>query len=115
MHAFTSDLRTNAIMSPLAKALSAKDIVDVAAYYASLDPPFPPLPSPAPALILDGEQLAMTAIPPKAFRRAKIVMDPVAQASHQRFPISQGSTRSTSLSSCRCGVGVTARTARISC
>jgi cytochrome c553 len=60
MHAFTSDLRTNAIMSPLAKALSAKDIVDVAAYYASLDPPFPPLPSPAPALVLDGEQLATT-------------------------------------------------------
>jgi cytochrome c553 len=31
MNAFTSDLRTNAIMSPVTKALSAKDIVDVAA------------------------------------------------------------------------------------
>jgi cytochrome c553 len=60
MYAFTSDVRTNAIMSPIAKALSVKDIVDVTAYYASLDSPFPPLPPPAPALVLDGEQLAMT-------------------------------------------------------
>ena len=58
MRAFASDLRTNAIMSPIAKALSASDIGDVAAYYAGLDPPFPPLPQPAPALVLDGEQLA---------------------------------------------------------
>jgi cytochrome c553 len=58
MHAFASGLRTNAIMSPIAKALSSKDIADVAAYYAGLDPPFPTLPTSAPALVLDGEQLA---------------------------------------------------------
>jgi len=58
MHAFASDLRTNAIMSPIAKALSSKDITDVAAYYAGLDSPFPTLPTSAPALVLDGEQLA---------------------------------------------------------
>jgi cytochrome c553 len=58
MRAFASDLRTNAIMSPIAKALSASDIGDVAVYYAGLDPPFPPLPQPAPALVLDGERLA---------------------------------------------------------
>ena len=58
MRAFASDLRNNAIMSAIAKALSASDIGDVAAYYAGLDPPFPPLPQPAPALVLDGERLA---------------------------------------------------------
>jgi cytochrome c553 len=65
MRAFASDLRTNAIMSPIAKALSSKDIADVAAYYAGLDPPFPALPTSAPALVLDGEQLAMAGIPAK--------------------------------------------------
>jgi cytochrome c553 len=58
MQAFASDLRTNAIMSPIAKALSGNDMADVAAYYAALDPPFPPLPQPAPALVLDGQRLA---------------------------------------------------------
>jgi cytochrome c553 len=58
MQAFASDLRNNAIMSAIAKALSANDIADVAAYYAGLDPPFPPLPQPAPGLVLDGERLA---------------------------------------------------------
>jgi cytochrome c553 len=59
MQAFASDLRNNAIMSAIAKALSANDIADVAAYYAGLNPPFPPLPQPAPALVLDGERVAM--------------------------------------------------------
>jgi cytochrome c553 len=59
MRAFASDLRNNAIMSPIAKAMSASDIGDVAAYYAGLNPPFPPLPQPAPALVSDGERLAM--------------------------------------------------------
>ena len=59
MQAFASDLRNNAIMSAIAKALSANDINDVAAYYAGLNPPLPPLPQPAPALVLDGERLAM--------------------------------------------------------
>jgi cytochrome c553 len=58
MHDFTSDVRANAIMSPIAKALTPDDIADVTAYYAGLNSPFPPLPKGAPALLKEGEQLA---------------------------------------------------------
>jgi cytochrome c553 len=55
---FTSDVRANAIMSPIAKALSADDIADVSAYYAGVNAPFLPLAKAEPALIQRGEQLA---------------------------------------------------------
>jgi cytochrome c553 len=55
---FGSNVRLNAIMSPIAKSLTADDIADVAAYYAALDPPFLPLRAPDPALVTSGEQLA---------------------------------------------------------
>jgi cytochrome c553 len=55
---FGSNLRVNAIMSPIAKALTPDDIADVAAYYASLDAPFLPLRNPDPVLVKSGEQLA---------------------------------------------------------
>ena len=55
---FAANVRVNAIMSPIAKALTANDLADVAAYYAALDPPFPPLSKPDPALVTAGEQLA---------------------------------------------------------
>jgi cytochrome c553 len=58
MRDFSSNVRANAIMSPIAKALSPDDIADVAAYYAGVNAPFLPLPSAAPALIQRGEQLA---------------------------------------------------------
>jgi cytochrome c553 len=58
MRDFTSDVRANAIMSPIAKALTPDDIADVTAYYAGLNSPFPPLPKGAPALLKEGEQLA---------------------------------------------------------
>jgi len=58
MHDFTSSMRANAIMSPIAKPLSADDIADVAAYYASNNDPFPPLTSADAALVKEGEQLA---------------------------------------------------------
>jgi cytochrome c553 len=58
LHDFSSNARVNAIMSPIAKALTPDDITDLAAYYAALDPPFLPLPNPAPALIKSGEPLA---------------------------------------------------------
>jgi cytochrome c553 len=58
MRDFRSNVRANAIMSPIAKALSPDDIADVAAYYAGLNAPFLPLASAAPALIQRGEQLA---------------------------------------------------------
>jgi cytochrome c553 len=58
MRDFSSNVRANAIMSPIAKALSRDDIADVAGYYAGVNAPFLPLASAAPALIQRGEQLA---------------------------------------------------------
>jgi cytochrome c553 len=55
---FTSGIRVNAIMTPVAGALTADDIVDVAAYYAGIEAPFLPLRRPDSALITQGEELA---------------------------------------------------------
>jgi cytochrome c553 len=55
---FASGIRSNALMSPIAKMLSPDDGADVAAYYAGLTSPFPPLKSADPALIRRGEELA---------------------------------------------------------
>jgi cytochrome c553 len=58
MHDFASPLRANAIMSPIAKAMSADEIADVAAFYASSDGPFLPLASADAAIVEKGMQLA---------------------------------------------------------
>ena len=55
---FASGMRSNAFMTPIAKALTADDIADVAAYYSGLDAPFLPLRKPDDALVRAGEQLA---------------------------------------------------------
>lgn len=55
---YASGVRLNAVMAPIAKALSSDDILDVTAYYASTNAPYLPLASPNPALIKRGEQLA---------------------------------------------------------
>jgi cytochrome c553 len=55
---FASSVRANAIMSPIARSLSADDIADVAEYYASNSGQFPPLASADAQLIKEGEQLA---------------------------------------------------------
>lgn len=55
---FGSGVRDNAVMSPIAKALTPDDITDVAAYYAGLHIPYLPLPNPSAALIKQGEELA---------------------------------------------------------
>lgn len=55
---FASGVRTNAFMSPIAKALSPDDVADVAAYYAGVDAPFLPLKAPDAALVKRGEALA---------------------------------------------------------
>jgi len=55
---FTSGVRVNAIMSPIAKSLSSEDIADVAAYYAAINAPFLPLAKPDLALVKRGEELA---------------------------------------------------------
>jgi cytochrome c553 len=55
---YASRVRTNAVMTPIAKALSSDAIADVAAYYASVSAPYLPLASPDAMLIRRGEQLA---------------------------------------------------------
>jgi cytochrome c553 len=52
-------------MSPIAKGLSADDIEDVAAYFAKVASPVPPLASADPALVKRGEGIAETGIPAK--------------------------------------------------
>ncbi len=57
---FASGVRTSALMTPIAKALSLTpdSIADAAAYYASQNAPFLPLKPAAPALVKRGEELA---------------------------------------------------------
>jgi cytochrome c553 len=55
---YTSGVRANAVMTPIAKALSPADTTDVAAYYASVNAPFLPLKNAKPMLVKRGEQLA---------------------------------------------------------
>jgi cytochrome c553 len=65
MQDFRSGARANAIMSPIARALSPDDDADVSAYFASLDTPFPPLAAPDPNLVNKGRQLAEAGDPAK--------------------------------------------------
>ena len=62
---FKSGARANAIMSPIASALSPDDAADVSAYFASLDPPFPILAAPDPNLVKKGRDLAEAGDPAK--------------------------------------------------
>ena len=55
---YASGVRANAVMAPIAKALSADDTAAVAAYYASVNAPYLPLASADPTLISRGKQLA---------------------------------------------------------
>ena len=58
MRDFAAGVRTNAIMTPIAKALSTEEVADVAAYYATVASPFLPLKSGDPKLVKRGKQLA---------------------------------------------------------
>ena len=55
---YASGARSNAIMSPIATALSPDDVADVSAYYSRIDAPFPQLKAPDPALVQRGTELA---------------------------------------------------------
>jgi cytochrome c553 len=55
---FRSGARNNAIMTPIARALSTNDALDVAAYFADIETPFPPLAPPDPQLVAEGKKLA---------------------------------------------------------
>jgi quinohemoprotein ethanol dehydrogenase len=62
---YKSGARANAIMSPIASALSLDDAADVSAYFASLDTPFPPLAAADPNLVNKGRVLAEAGDPAK--------------------------------------------------
>jgi cytochrome c553 len=55
---YASGVRTNAVMTPIAKALSSENAADVAAYYAGVNAPFLPLKNAKAMLVKRGEQLA---------------------------------------------------------
>jgi cytochrome c553 len=55
---YASGVRANAVMTPIARALSSEDTADVAAYYAGVNAPFLPLKSAQPMLVERGEQIA---------------------------------------------------------
>jgi cytochrome c553 len=55
---FATGVRRNAIMTPIAKALTPEDSADVAAYFAGMNSAFPPLANVDPALFKRGQQLA---------------------------------------------------------
>jgi cytochrome c553 len=58
MQDFASGVRTNAVMTPIAKGLSPDEAADVAAYYAGVASPFLPLASGNPTVVKRGGQLA---------------------------------------------------------
>jgi cytochrome c553 len=55
---FKTGARNSTLMSQIARALSSDDAMDVSAYYASQQTPFPPLADPDPALVSEGKSLA---------------------------------------------------------
>ena len=55
---FGSGVRSNSIMSPIARALTSDNIDDVAAYYANAEARFPPLANANPQLVKRGKELA---------------------------------------------------------
>jgi len=57
---YATGIRSNAIMSPIAKVLSPDDVADVSAYYSRIDAPFPQLKALDPALVRRGGELAKT-------------------------------------------------------
>ena len=58
MHDFASSDRMSAVMSPIAKALSADDNADVAEYYANMSSQFQPLATADAAIVKKGQRLA---------------------------------------------------------
>jgi cytochrome c553 len=58
MQDFASGVRSDAVMTPIAKALTPEEAADVVAYYASVASPFLPLASADPTLVARGKQLA---------------------------------------------------------
>jgi quinohemoprotein ethanol dehydrogenase len=65
MRDFATGVRSNSIMTPIARALSSDNIDDVAAYYAKTQAQFPPLAKADPTLVKRGKELAEAGISAK--------------------------------------------------
>jgi cytochrome c553 len=108
---FTSGVRSNAIMSPIAKALSPQDITDVAAYFAAASGPFPALANPDPALVKLGEELAKVGSAARGIQACGNCHGPGAVGEPPAIPYLAGQYASyimhpTSRSNCECGSAV---------
>jgi cytochrome c553 len=62
---FASGVRSSALMSQIAKGLSAQNVADVSAYYAGMTAPFLPLGAPDADLVRRGEMLARIGSAPR--------------------------------------------------
>lgn len=93
---YASGVRANAIMTPIAKALSSDDIADVTAYYASVNAPYPPFASPDPMLIKRGEQLATIGDAVNELQSCDNCHGPGGAGEPRRFPTLPDNTHITS-------------------
>jgi len=112
MHAFTSPARDNAFMSPIAKALSADEIADVAAHYGSAQGDFSPLPPTDAALVGRGQQLARVGDAERRIQACNNCTGPTAPASRQPFRTWPDNTHNISPRSCGAGRAARERPAR---
>ena len=112
---FASGVRDNAIMSPIAKALSPDEIADVAAYYAGINAAFPPAEGAAPALIQRGEQLAKVGSAAKDLQACDNCLGRAASAFRRPSLISPANMPNTSPPNSRCGSAASARTVSKQC
>jgi cytochrome c553 len=105
---FASGVRSSAIMSPIAKALSPEDIADVTSYFARVSAPFLPLKAPDVALVKRGEELAKAGGPDRL--HCDNCHGPGGSGERRSSHTLRGNTPTTSPSRCRCGRKVSART-----
>ena len=87
---YSSGVRVNAVMSPIAKALSPDEIADVSAYYSRIDAPFPPLKAPDPALVKQGEKLAKLGDAARGIQSCDRCHGPVGEGESPAIPYLTG-------------------------
>jgi cytochrome c553 len=90
LHDYSSGVRVNAVMSPIAKALSPDEIADVSAYYSRIDAPFPPLKAPDPALVRQGEKLAKLGDAARGIQSCDRCHGPVGEGESPAIPYLAG-------------------------
>jgi cytochrome c553 len=109
---FGTGVRSNSIMTPIARALSSDNIDDVSAYYANTQAQFPPLAKGDAKLVQRGKELAEAGISAKGIPSCGACHGVAAPASRRRCHTLADSTRITQCLNCRCGNAVSAETVR---